>query len=269
MNSYSKLFESYLIPAEEGILGKVLGSTHTMYVGTYPNIPAGKFKSLSDLQKASTQFVYKDKLNALLAEALTYGNTIDRKTNVITLTPNSAKTLLDKKITLYEVKCKRIEFYKYSEKHPTDCYTTSGKDIIEYKEIGEYKVSDIFKRVGAKIQDKNVTDKGSRKHILNNIISLLRKEADSNSKINNGIMVYQHNEIDDYDDFIDGDIDSAIIARIEGPHDPDQLAEFGWAVDKLVKSINDKLINDSLYKNWKISDDWDKNEGFISVDKKG
>ena len=269
MYSYIKTLETYLIPAEEGFSGKFFGRVYTMYIGTYPNKPASKFESLSDIQKAIDRFVYKDKLNALLAEALTYGNKIDRNTNTITLTPNSIKTLLDKKITLYEVKCKKIEFYKYSENHPTDCYITHGKDIIEYRELGEYNVSDIFKRVGAKIQGKDITDKGDRKNILNGILIILRKEVNSNIKVRHGVMVYQNNEIDNYDDFIEGNEDSVIIARMEGPHDPDDLSVFGLGIDTLVKNINSQLNKDPLYKNWKISDDWDKNEGLISIDRRG
>ena len=143
--------EYYLIPAEEGLVSRIIRGTRTMYLGTYPDTVAHKYNSLADLKKASTEIVYKDKLNALLAASLTYGNKIDRKTKTITLTPTSSKSLLDKMITLYEVKCKNAEFYKYSKISPTDCYTVAGKDILEYKEVGEYKVSDIFKQYGAHI----------------------------------------------------------------------------------------------------------------------
>ena len=269
MSNIIDSLEKYLIPAEEGLVNTLFTRTYTMYIGTYPNNPASKYKTLSDLKKASTTILFKNKLNALLAASLIYGNKIDRKTNTITLTPYSAKNLLDKKITLYEIKCKRIEFYKYSENHPNDCYTTNGKDIIDYSEIGEYKVSDIFKRIGATIQNKVVYDLGNRKHILDNILSIVRKEVSSNTKVRQGILVYQHNEIMEYDDFVDGEDDHVIIADIEGPYNYDELAEFTNEIDKLIKSINDKLSRETLYKNWKVDQDWDKNEGFITIEKKG
>ena len=258
--------ESYLIQAEEGFIDKITGTTHTMYIGTYPDTKAHKYESLLDFHKASTQIVYKSKLNALLSAALIYGNTIDRKTNTVTLTPNSMKSLLDKKITLYEVKCKKIEFYKYNEKSPTDCYTVAGKDILAYSEIGEYKVSDIFKRADVKIQNKEVSDNGDRQKIIRAFTVALQSGVSSDKLLKDTIVI--NTDKLDHDDFIDGDTDSLIIAHINGPRDPDELVNVTNAVDKLISSTNTVVSKIDICKNWKVEDDWSKNEGLIAIEKK-
>ena len=255
----------YLIPAEEGLVSRIIRGTRTMYLGTYPDTVAHKFNSLADIKKASTQIVYKDKLNALLAASLTYGNKIDRKTKAITLTPTSSKSLLDKMITLYEVKCENIEFYKYSKISPADCYTVAGKDIIEYKEGGEYKVSDIFKQYGAHIQIKDIVDGTDRKRILTAFISYLNKVVIADKLLKEYVTVHQKN--DEYGEFIDGESDSVIIASVDGPRDPDELNILTGAITKYIELINTQSEKEvPICKKWKLADDWDKNEGFICIE---
>ena len=269
MSIYSGILESYLIPANEGFLSNPFGVTHTMYIATYPADAARKYESLSDLHKSSTQIVYKNKLNALLAASLTYGNTIDRKTNVITLTPNSTKTLLNKRVTLYEVKCKKITFYKYSKNSPSDCYTVDGKNIIEYKELGEYFISDIFARIGGcKIKTKDVVDSGNRKIILDTFVTTVRKILLSNDVIKSNIIIYNHNKIDNYDDFINGDEDSICIAKITEPRNEADMDKISRETEKLVSHINYILTKETVCRNWKLVDDWDKFEGYLYVEKK-
>ena len=266
MKEFATMLESYMIPAEEGLINKFIGGTHTMYLGTYPDTKPHK-DSLSNMQRASTEIVYKDKLNALLAASLTYGNKIDRKSKVVTLTNNSAKSLLDKVITLYEVKCKKVEFYKYSEKSPIDCYTVAGKDILECKEIGEYKVSEIFKQFGAKVENKDVVDGANRKQILSGFISYLRKAVSSDELLKKYVTVYQQS--DDYVDFVTGEIDSVSIAFINGPRDADKLMDLTKIIDKYIDLINTQSEKENpIYKKWELTDDWSKNEGFIAIELK-
>ena len=65
------------------------------------------------------------------------------------------------------------------------------------------------------------------------------------------------------------DDDSLIIAYIEGPYDVDDFNIFYHKLNTILSQLNSEFSKDPVCKNWKIDEDWDKNEGFLTIEKKG
>ena len=180
---------------------------------------------------------------------------------------NDGKYILHKKASriakfyLYEHTVKR---YKKSSqdngKYHRDLYHTSNeKDVISSRLVKTFDgLEELVKYVGKEIVETDQSDE--RKKIVKIALSKLRA-----AKLY-GVKVTSNSDYE-IEDFICGDQDSAILASIDFTDlydDWDKVNKYTKEISDELKNIN-KLINNKKYK---LDDDCDKLEGFITLDYK-
>ena len=177
------------------------------------------------------------------------------------------------KFYLYEHTVKR---YKKSSqdngKYHRDLYHTSNKkDVISSRLVKTFNgLEELAKYVSKEMVETDQSDE--RKKIVKIALSKLRA-----AKLY-GVKVTSNSDYE-IEDFICGDQDSVILARIDHTNlaidtmsnDRESVIEINKQLDKHYKEIEtelkniNKLINNKKYK---LESDWDKMEGFITLDYK-